>query len=159
MDKMVFLTRLTGAAATPTANAADIRAQKDEFEAFIQGDRYLRKNRGKHSDRNGARAPFTHILDLNITQDFSMKVGNIRHNLSVRLDMFNFTNFISKNAGRQYFYNFDQATPLSFEGFTGSTPQYKFFKPALSNAGNLSDGTNPYNSSRWTGQMTIRYSF
>ncbi len=159
MDQMTFLTRLSGAAATPTANAADIKAQKDDFEAFIQGDKYLRKNRGRHAERNGARAPFTNILDLNITQDFSLKTGKTRHNLSVRLDMFNLTNFIDKSAGRQYFFNFDQATPLSFEGFTGSTPQYKFFKPATTVPAAISDGTNPFNSSRWTGQATIRYSF
>jgi hypothetical protein len=159
MDQMVFITRLTGAAATPTANAADIVAQKDDFEAFIKSDKYLSKRRGKYAERNGARAPFTHVVDMSITQDFSLKTGATRHTLSVRFDMFNFTNFISKSAGRQYFFNFDQATPLSFEGFSGATPQYKFFKPTGNNPGILSDGTNPFNSSRWTGQLTVRYSF
>ena len=159
MDQMVFLTRLSGAAATPAANAADIIVQKDEFESFIQSDKYLRKNRGRHAERNGARSPFTHIVDMSITQNFSLKTGAVRHNLSVRFDMFNFTNFINNNAGRQYFFNFDQATPLSFEGFTGSTPQYKFFKPTDNKPGAISDGVNPYNSSRWNGQLTIRYSF
>lgn len=159
MDQMVFLTRLTGAAATPAANAADIIAQKDDFEAFIKSDKYLSKRRGKYAERNGARAPFTHVVDMSITQDFSLKTGATRHTLSVRFDMFNFTNFISKSAGRQYFFNFDQATPLSFEGFSGANPQYKFFKPTGNNPGILSDGTNPFNSSRWTGQLTVRYSF
>lgn len=159
MDQMVFLTRLTGAAATPAANAADIIAQKNEFEAFIQSDRYLSKRRGQFAERNGARLPFTHIIDLNITQDFTVKAGKTMHNLSVRFDMFNFTNFLSKYAGRQYFVSFDQANPLSFEGFTGTKAQYKFFKPNNNNPAILSDGINPFNSSRWTGQLTIRYSF
>ncbi len=159
MDNMVFLTRLSGAAATPAANAADIIAQKDEFEGFILGDKYLRKNRGKHAERNGARSPFTNIIDMNITQAFSIKTGNVRHEASIRFDMFNFTNFIDKDAGRQYFFNFDQATPLSFEGFTGSTPQFKFFKPTDNKPGAISDGITPFNSSRWNGQLTFRYSF
>ncbi len=159
MDQMVFLSRLSGAAATPAANAADIIAQKNEFESFILSDKYLRKNRGRHSERNGARSPFTHVIDMSITQNFSLKTGAVRHNLSVRLDMFNFTNLIDKNAGRQYFFNFDQAQQLSFEGFSGTTPQYKFFKPTDNKPGVISDGVNPINSSRWNGQITIRYSF
>jgi hypothetical protein len=96
---------------------------------------------------------------MNITQEFSLKVGKVRHALSVRFDMFNFTNFIDKNAGRQYFFNFDQATPLSFEGFSGTNPTFKFFKPTDNKVGVISDGINPFNSSRWNGQLTIRYSF
>ena len=68
--------------------------------------------------------------------------------------MFNFTNFLDKNAGRQYFFNFDQAQVLSFEGFSGTTPTYKFFKPANNKVGAISDP-----ASRWNGQVTIRYSF
>ncbi|MEJ7627322.1 MAG: carboxypeptidase regulatory-like domain-containing protein [Ferruginibacter sp.] len=157
MDLQTYVTRLSGA--TATANAADIVQQKDEFEAFIVSDKYLRKRRGQFAERNGARSPFTHVVDLNVTQDFGIKVGAVRHALSVRLDMFNFTNFIDKNAGRQYFFNFDQATPLSFEGFSGTTPTYKFFKPRDNRVGVVSDGLNPVSSSRWNGQLTVRYSF
>ncbi|HAN65259.1 MAG TPA: hypothetical protein DCQ34_02775 [Chitinophagaceae bacterium] len=91
---------------------------------------------------------------MSVTQEFSVKVGKVRHAMSVRLDMFNFTNFIDKNAGRQYFFNFDQAQVLSFEGFTGTTPRYRFNQPANYRVGVLSDP-----ASRWNGQMTIRYSF
>jgi hypothetical protein len=155
MDQMTFVTRLSGAAAAvPGANAADIVAQKDQFETFILSDKYLRKHRGQFSERNGARAPFTNIVDMSITQEFSMKVGKVRHAISARFDMFNFTNFLDKNAGRQYFFNFDQAQVLSFEGFSGTTPTYKFFKPANNKVGAISDP-----ASRWNGQVTIRYSF
>lgn len=157
MDAMNFVTRLTGA--TAAQNSADIAQQKDDFESFIQSDKYLRKRRGQFAERNGARAPFTNILDANIQQDFMLKAGGINHTLSIRLDIFNLTNLIDKNAGRQYFFSFDQAAPLSFEGFTGTTPTYKFFKPVNNKVGIISDGINPFNSSRWNGQLTIRYSF
>lgn len=153
MDQMIFVTRLP-AGSSAAANAADIVAQKDEFEAFIKADKYLSKRRGQHTERNGARAPFTNVVDMSITQEFSVKVGKTRHALSVRLDMFNFTNFLDKNAGRSYFFNFDQAQVLSLEGFTGTAPQHKFTKPADNRVGVLSDP-----ASRWNGQMTIRYAF
>ncbi|HRF25844.1 MAG TPA: TonB-dependent receptor [Ferruginibacter sp.] len=153
MDQMTFTSRLPSGASAQ-AIAADIALQKDQFETFINSDKYLRKRRGQFAERNGARAPFTHIVDVSVTQEFSVKVGKVRHAMSVRLDMFNFTNFIDKNAGRQYFFNFDQAQVLSFEGFTGTTPRYRFNQPANNRVGVLSDP-----ASRWNGQMTIRYSF
>ncbi len=153
MDQMTFVSRLPSSA-SPAANAADIALQKDQFETFINADKYMRKHRGQFAERNGARAPFTHVVDLNVTQEFSIKTGKTRHTLSVRFDMFNFTNFIDKNAGRQYFFSFDQAQVLSFEGFTGTTPRYKFNQPANGKVGQISDP-----ASRWNGQMTIRYAF
>ncbi|MFC4261841.1 carboxypeptidase regulatory-like domain-containing protein [Ferruginibacter yonginensis] len=162
IESMVFVTRLTGAAATPTANAADIAQQKDDFEAFIQNDKYLSKNRGGYAARNGARLPFTNILDAAIQQDFMVKSGKVNHTLSVRLDISNFTNLLNKNAGRQYFLTNDQFALLNFRGLTNTpatnTPTFQYFKPA-NKVGTISDGVNTFNSSRWNGQVTIRYTF
>ncbi len=149
MDQMSFV---TNGALTPAQ-------QKDQFEEFILSDKYLRKNRGKFAERNGARSPFTNILDANIQQDFSVKTGATRHTLSVRFDIFNLTNLIDKNAGRQYFFNFDQAVVLNVANFTGTTPNYRFNKPTDNKVGAISDGISAFNSSRWTGQLTVRYSF
>lgn len=149
MDQMSFVTNGT---LTPAQ-------QKDQFEEFIQSDKYLRTHRGKFAERNGARAPFTNIVDANIQQDFSIKTGSVRHTLSVRFDIFNLTNLIDKNAGRQYFFNFDQAAVLNVASFTGTTPNYRFNKPTNNKVGSISDGVSAFNSSRWNGQLTIRYSF
>lgn len=155
MDQMSFVTNGT---LTPTQ-------QKDQFEEFIQSDKYLRANRGKFAERNGARGPFTNILDANIQQDFSIMTGNTRHTLSVRFDIFNLTNLIDKDAGRQYLFNagganpsFDQIAVVNVVNFTGTTPNYRFFKPVDNRVGAINDGA-AFNSSRWTGQLTIRYSF
>ena len=149
MDLMSFV---ANGAITPTQ-------QKDQFEAFILSDKYLRTHRGKFAERNGSRAPFTNIVDANIQQDFSLKTGAVRHTLSVRFDIFNLTNLIDKNAGRQYFFNFDQAQVLSVANFTGTTPNYRFNQPLNNKVGAISDGTTAFGSSRWNGQVTIRYSF
>ncbi len=143
----------------PTSGTLTSTIQKDQFEAFIQSDKYLSKNRGKFAERNGARAPFTNILDANIEQNFSIMVGKVRHNLSIRFDIFNLTNLIDKNAGRQFFFNFDQAQVLQLVNFTGNTPNYRFNRPLDNKVGVISDGISAFNSSRWNGQATIRYSF
>ncbi|RYY46064.1 MAG: TonB-dependent receptor [Chitinophagaceae bacterium] len=149
MDQMSF----------PTNGALTETIQKDQFEAFIQSDKYLSKHRGQFAERNGARAPFTNIVDANVQQDFSVNVSGVKHTLSVRLDIFNLTNLIDKNAGRQYFFNFDQAQVLQVVSFTGTKPNYRFNRPANDRVGAISDGISAFNSSRWNGQATIRYSF
>lgn len=143
----------------PTNGALTETIQKDQFEAFIVSDKYLSKRRGQFAERNGARAPFTHIVDANIQQDFSIMSGTTRHTLSVRFDIFNLTNLIDKNAGRQYFFNFDQAQVLQVVNFTGSRPNYRFNRPLNDRVGVISDGISAFNSSRWNGQLTVRYSF
>ncbi|WP_462252881.1 TonB-dependent receptor [Ferruginibacter sp.] len=143
----------------PTNGALTETIQKDQFEEFIQSDKYMRKNRGKFAERNGARSPFTHILDANIQQDFSLNVAKVRHTLSLRFDIFNLTNLIDKNAGRQYFFNFDQAQVVQVVSFTGNKPNYRFNKPVDNKVGVISDGISAFNSSRWNGQVTLRYSF
>lgn len=149
MDLMSFV---TNGSLTPAQ-------QKDQFEEFILSDKYLSKHRGEFAERNGARSPFTHILDANIQQDFSINTGAVRHTLSVRFDIFNLTNLLDKNAGRQYFFNFDQAVVLNVSNFTGNTPNYRFNKPTDNKVGTISDGISAFNSSRWNGQLTVRYSF
>ena len=143
----------------PTNGALTETIQKDQFETFIQSDKYLRKHRGQFAARNGARAPFTNILDASIQQDFSIKNSGVKHTLSLRFDIFNLTNLIDKNAGRQYFFNFDQAQVLQVVSFTGTKPNYRFNRPANDRVGTVSDGISAFNSSRWNGQVTVRYSF
>ena len=144
---------------TKTCTQTYFASTPSKFEAFIKSDKYLSKNRGKFAERNGARAPFTNILDANIEQNFSIMVGKVRHNLSIRFDIFNLTNLIDKNAGRQFFFNFDQAQVLQLVSFTGNTPNYRFNNPLNNKVGVISDGISAFNSSRWNGQATIRYSF
>jgi hypothetical protein len=162
MDNMAFVTKLTGAAATPAANAINIQEQKDQFEEFINSEKYLRKHRGQYADRNGARLPFTNVLDANITQDFMIKAGGTTHKLSLTFDIFNLTNLLNKNAGRTYFLSNDQTNVISFRGFqTGTTtPTFQFFKPNDNKPYVTNDvQTNPGSSARWNGQVTVRYSF
>ncbi len=150
LNQMVFLP-----SGTVTA-----QQQRDQFDAFIESDDYLKKNRGEYAERNGARLPFSHVLDLKLQQDFNVKFGGKTYQLQVTYDIFNFTNMISRKAGKQYFMSNDQAIILDFTGYvsaTNLTPQYRFTTPVNNKPYNVSDGV--YNSSRWTSQLGVRLSF
>jgi outer membrane receptor for ferrienterochelin and colicin len=154
LNSMVFLSNTTGGVTyTP-------QQQRDLFDAFIESDKYLKKHRGQYAERNGARTPFTHILDLKLQQDLNLKFGEKTYQLQITYDIFNFTNFIDRDAGKQYFATNDQSIILDFTGYvstTDLTPQYRFTPPANGRAYNISDGV--FNSSRWTSQLGIRLSF
>jgi hypothetical protein len=134
------------------------------FDAYIESDKYLSKTRGSHAERNGARLPFTHVLDLDIKQDFNFKIGKERYQFQIIYTVANFTNLLNKNWGRQYFVSFDQVNILQFAGYASgtTTPQYRFSPvsgPANGKPFTISDGITPFNSSRWTSQLTFRFNF
>jgi hypothetical protein len=154
LNSMVFLSNTTGGVTyTP-------QQQRDLFDAFIESDKYLKKRRGQYAERNGARTPFTHIVDLKLSQELNLKLGSKTYQLQITYDIFNFTNFISRSAGKQYFATNDQSIILDFTGYVSAanlTPQYRFTPLASGRAYNISDGV--FNSSRWTSQLGIRLSF
>lgn len=73
--------------------------QKDLLNEFIERDKYLKQQRGKFAERNGARLPFTHIIDLRVQQDFTVKIKSKKVGLSIIYDIFNFTNMLNKDWG------------------------------------------------------------
>ena len=133
------------------------------FEAYIQGDKYLSKRRGQYAERNGARLPFTNILNLKIQQDFNLKLAGKQYGFQIMYDVFNFTNMLNSDWGRQYFANFDQVQVVGFAGFKAgtATPTYRFL-PVTTTHGKpyvVSDDIRPYGSSRWSSQVTLRLNF
>lgn len=134
--------------------------QKDAFEAFIQNDKYLKNNRGKHADRNSNRTPFTNIVDLKITQAFNLKLGDRVYSAEVGYSMFNFTNFLNRNWGRQYVVNDDKYQLLGFSYASSSnlTPRYTF-NPATPTAPTVYQRFNPSYTARWLSQLEFRIRF
>jgi hypothetical protein len=159
MDLMSFVN--TNSTVNGVTTVVSPTQQKDDLEAFINSDKYLRSRRGKYAERNGARLPFANILDFSIAQDFMISRGKTTHKLTVALDIFNFTNLLDKDAGRQFFLSNDQSALVSFRGYTGgNTPTFSFNKPTNDVPYIISDvQTSANTSARWNGQATIRYSF
>lgn len=144
----------------------------NQLNNFINQDPYLSKHRGEVAQRNAVVLPYFKRLDLNITQDFSVKAGKTRNTLRVSFDMLNVGNFLNKNWGVQKTFaapfNSSQnaASFLKYEGLatTGADagkPRFSF--PYLDAANQIpltnsfTDNTNVF--SRWQGQIGIRYIF
>jgi hypothetical protein len=73
--------------------------QAAAWEAFIQQDPYLSKNRGKYVERGGIFLPFVHRMDVSIAQDVFARLGGQRHKFQFRADILNFGNLLNKNWG------------------------------------------------------------
>jgi hypothetical protein len=141
--------------------------QRDMFESYIQGDKYLRKSRGKYAERNGSRLPFTHIVDVKVAQDFNIYLGRKKYQFQVAWEISNFTNMLNNEWGKTYFLSNDNFRLLTFNGFVTTnpaapnlTPRYRF-SPVTGTGkpwGN-STSTSPGYSARWLSQVSVRFNF
>ncbi|MGI8951784.1 MAG: TonB-dependent receptor [Chitinophagaceae bacterium] len=150
------------------ANGTTISTEQqwNALNAYIENDKYLNGRRGQFAERNGAVLPFSNQIDLQIKQDFIVKTKQTKNNFTIQFDMFNFSNFLNRNWGRVYVTPAINAYALiNMEGYTiasDGTYQPKFTYRNLTNstaATVLDVRNNAYNSSRWRGQLTLRYSF
>lgn len=154
LSTMTFLSNtVNGVAYTPDQ-------QRAALNAFIGENKFLNRSRGKYAERNGDRLPFTHVINLGLKQDFNLLIGKKTYTFQITYDVFNFTNMLNKDWGRQYFASFDQVSVLQFAGFAAGTrtPQYRF-TPQQGTPYTVSDGISPFNSSRWTSQLGLRFNF
>ena len=130
--------------------------QYSQLSSFINNDRYLKTRIGKYAERNGARTPWNNELDMKVSHTFFLKKMNNKQ-IQVALDVFNLSNIISRNWGRQYFVpnllngNYQL---LSLQSISpNNKPNYIFNNPT----------TTPWQvdpiQSRGQGQLTVRYTF
>jgi len=150
---MTFVTSTAPYTLTPAQQA-------QAFEDYIAQDNYLSKNRGKYAERNGARLPFTNIIDVKFVQDFNVKLNNKKYQFQLTYDIFNFTNMLNRNWGRTYFMSNDQFALVKYQGATGSTiPSYSFSPIANNTPWGISSSTTPSYSARWVSQLGLRFKF
>ena len=134
--------------------------QAGALENYIAQDNYLSKYRGKYAERNGARLPFTNIVDVKFIQDFNVKIYNKKYQFQLTYDVFNFTNMLNRNWGRNYFMSNDQTSIIKYQGATGSTvPSYSFAPVANNTPWGISSSTSPSYSARWVSQLGLRFKF
>jgi Outer membrane receptor for ferrienterochelin and colicins len=135
--------------------------QKDMLNNYILHDRYLKKHRGQFAERNGARLPFTNIIDVRIQQDFNIRINKKKSVISVTYDIFNFTNMLNKNWGRIYFLPGDNFPLIQFAGYSSISPlvpQYQFI-PFSGTPYSVQTSTAPGNSARWLSQLGFKINF
>lgn len=155
LDQMIFL---PNSAAGVIYSPAE---QKQLLNNFIEGDKYLRKHRGQFAERNGARLPFTHLIDLRLQQDFIIKTKRGGIQLSIIYDVFNFTSMLNKHWGRIYTLGADNFPLITFKGFASQyplIPQYQY-TPKNNKPYALQTSTAPGSSARWISQLGIKINF
>ena len=134
--------------------------QAQALEDYISQDKYLNSRRGQYAERNGGRLPFTNIIDVKFLQDFNVKMNNKKYQFQLTYDIFNFTNMLNRDWGRQYFMGFDQYTLLRYQGATGSrTPSYSFAPVNNNTPWGIASSVQPSFSARWVSQLGLRFKF
>ncbi len=148
----------TGTGFIDTRTAAQIWGQLNNF---INQDKYLSSHRGSVAQANAVVLPFFKKLDMNVTQNISVKVGKERHAVQVSLDILNLGNLLNKQWGSVKVPSVTNF--LTYRGLAadGKTPTYSF---TYQNEGNQIPYTNSFvNStsiaSRWQMQIGFRYLF
>jgi outer membrane receptor for ferrienterochelin and colicin len=150
--------------ASAVSGVADTRTQTElwnQLDAFISGNKYLNSRRGQFAERQALVLPWVHRLDLNFTQDVYIKYKDTKHTLRFTADIYNFTNFLSKNWGVNQ--TPTTMTPLTFVRLDtdGKTPVFSF--PYLDGRNKVpftdSFRDNVGFSSRYQIQLGVRYIF
>ena len=154
----------TGSGAQGTGTTTDTRTSSQiwaQLNNFINQDRYLSAHRGEVAKANAVVLPYFKRVDMNITQDFSVKTGSERHTLRFSLDLLNVGNLIYKYWGivkTPVLTNF-----LRYEGLAadGVTPSFSFTYQDAANQIPLTNSFSNSNSiaSRWQMQFGLRYLF
>ncbi len=133
--------------------------QAQQFMDFINSDRYLSSRKGNFTERNGGRAPWSATVDTRIIQN--IKFG--KKSLQLTADIFNLTNLLYRNWGKQYFVSntFNSTSSVGLSKTTGG----------FSSSGVLTDALfsftkptqQPYTidpiNSKWQIQVGLRYNF
>lgn len=154
----------SGGLGTGTTGVIDTRSAGqiwNQLNNFINQDHYLSGHRGEYAQANANVAPFYKRLDLNITEDISVKTGKERHTLRLTLDIVNAGNFINKYWGTYKTPNLTNF--LKYEGLGADGKSPSFSMPYLDAANQVplvngfKDNTNII--SRWQMQFGIRYLF
>ncbi|MCW3080467.1 TonB-dependent receptor [Segetibacter sp.] len=128
--------------------------QAAAFEKYVSSDKYLNSRRGDYTERNAVSTPWEHVLDMRLAQDFFIKTGEKRHAFQFTFDVFNFTNLLSREWGRQYLVGNQAYTILTTVNRTTGANQGKGY--------NFNVDQSPFNmtfGSRFQGQIGLRYSF
>jgi hypothetical protein len=131
--------------------------QQAAWEAFIQQDEYLSKNRGKYAERGAVFMPMVFRADLSLIQEFYGEFIGKRNSLQVRVDILNVTNLLNKDWGVGD--NFTTTQPLIFRSVDSEgKPVYRL----RSIGGKLIDKTFQPSASIFDVyriQLGVRYNF
>jgi hypothetical protein len=73
--------------------------QAAAFDAYLNGNDYLKNRKGSYAERNGNLLPWLNRFDFKFLQDIYTNIGKNRHTLQLSLDVINVGNFLNSNWG------------------------------------------------------------
>ncbi len=142
---------------TDAGTTFTVADQQAAWNAFIEQDEYLSKNRGKYAERGAVFMPMVFRADLSVIQEFYGEFIGKKNSLQVRVDILNFTNLLNKQWGVGD--NFVTTQPLIFRSIdTEGKPVYRL----RSVGGKLIDKTFEKSASVFDVyriQLGVRYNF
>lgn len=137
-------------------NGNVVRTAAQQWEilnAFIEQDDYLSSNRGKVTERNGAKLPWLHRFDVRVSQDVSFQT----HRLQLTFDVLNVGNLLNNTWGVARVPV--QRNPMVYRGADANGNAR--FNVNLPSGGDLSESfrDNISIASTWSAQVGVRYLF
>ena len=142
----------------PDGSVTTADQQYQDLDNFIKSDDYLNSHRGQFVERNGARTPWNNLLDLRLMQDFHFSVGSKMNTIQLTFDVINLSNLLNKDWGTVYYTpntqnsSVDIGLRVSRSATSTAAPTYTFTRPSATYS------IDQF-SSRWQGQLCVRYIF
>ncbi len=164
-SELTFSTLTVGSGASAVNYSAE--QQQAAFEAYINGNDYLKNRRGQYAERNGGYAPWLTRFDFTATQEFYVRTGSkgTRHTIQFRADILNVGNLLNNKWGVGWLST--SASPLSLVGVSAAgVPTYRMGTQSIVENGTtrtilLRDSfvKNITIDNVWQAQLGVRYSF
>jgi hypothetical protein len=132
----------------------------NQFYNYIANNPYLKDHQGEVAGRNGAFAGWVNQINLSFRQEIpGFFAGNKGE---IKFDIYNFTNLLNKKWGNIYDIDFPYARTLAnVAGVDPATGKYVYILPT--SGGNYAPGglklEDQFAQSRWSLQVTVRYTF
>jgi len=129
---------------------------KAEYNAFIEGDKYLSSHRGQYEERNAIVAPWLNRINFHVAQEFNFYVngGKMKHTIEVACDIKNIANLLnnkwsnykklSTNTILDYSKHVDEETGAESYYYTFTKPEWKTLASTYST---------------WSIALSVRYKF
>ena len=147
---------------TSSGKTFTVAEQIAAWDAYIENDEYLRRNRGNYAERGAAKLPMVFKADLSIVQEVFANFLGKRNSLQFRVDVINFGNLLNKEwgVGEKFTYSSNNNVQPLIARPTGTDGKalYRF-----RNTGTAlkTDPLTPDNSLNdvWQLQFSLRYNF
>lgn len=127
----------------------------EELNAYIESDNSMNDQRGSIPERNTGRGPWTNSLDFRLAFDVPMRR---RNNVQITLDVQNFLNMLNKDWGVVRYPNFNEVSPIRFDGVDAATGKMIYNLAPMKGATFRKFETDDPRS-RYQAQLGVRFRF